>query len=529
MSSTGCAIRVILVNIRQHNYDHIADYEIYKSLISVSCDEQYTAFATQSHISNKVVIHVSVPAVSLTLKKNEDWDYIKENQTKIITCTTSPCRPDPRVQWYLRNRTGQVVQNLTQFSTNNYVNGEYGLKSVKSVLDLRLNRTANNLRLFCEVWTRSSRADITSRDIIINVTFPPESKPVILGLGNINIFRVIESETEYSVCSISGGNPVPSLTWNCFGSNDTTTATQGSTVTSTVKWTASRNYNTCSCTSHHILSDWKRTTIVTVNVQYKARAGKYFVLNNEASTSVTVSENETVGLQYEIEGNPTPTCEIYNDNNPDKEQFVNYSQNYAICYTTFNASCLHDSVYTCKGSNDINKAASTEKNINVFVQCSPRPNPSVATMDHVIAEINMPISLHFTALAYPKPISASWSKFVGQSWIAVNESNNIRIYQSDLDFGMTIIRATNADIGEYKLLISNAIGSYIHIFYIEQKAASTQSDELAKTGLIIGLTIALIFIVTTVTSVSVVLCRRYVPHSIVSECTYFILDTIHIL
>jgi hypothetical protein len=88
-------------------------------------------------------------------------------------------------------------------------------------------------------------------------------------------------------------------------------------------------------------------------------------------------------------------------------------------------------------------------------------------MDHVFAEIDTSISLYLTALSYPKPNSVLWRKFDGKSWINVNESNNIRIYQSNLDFGMTIIRISKADFGEYKLFIANAVGSYIHNFYVE--------------------------------------------------------------
>ncbi|XP_060559289.1 uncharacterized protein LOC132719530 [Ruditapes philippinarum] len=129
-------------------------------------------------------------------------------------------------------------------------------------------------------------------------------------------------------------------------------------------------------------------------------------------------------------------------------------------------------------------------------------------MDRVIAEINTSISLHFTALSYPKPYSVLWRKFDGKSWTNVNESNNIRIYQSNLDFGMTIIRASKEDFGEYKLFISNAVGSYIHNFYIEHTAVTSQSDVKGNTGLIVGLTIVLILFATIVTVFSVIWYRR---------------------
>jgi hypothetical protein len=84
---------------------------------------------------------------------------MKENQTEKIKCNTSACRPDPRVQWYLRKSTGEVVKNLTQLSTGTYDSREYGQ-----------NRTVNNMSLFCEVWTRSKdKADIVSGGVIVTV------------------------------------------------------------------------------------------------------------------------------------------------------------------------------------------------------------------------------------------------------------------------------------------------------------------------------------------------------------------------
>ncbi|XP_060599807.1 uncharacterized protein LOC132753364 [Ruditapes philippinarum] len=121
--------------------------------------------------SNKVVINVSVPASGVTLSQ-PSGEYMKENQTIKIKCNTSACRPDPRVQWYLRKSTGEVVKNLTQFSTGIYDRREYGLVTVESILNFTPNRTVNYMSLFCEVWTRSKdKADIVSREVIITVAY----------------------------------------------------------------------------------------------------------------------------------------------------------------------------------------------------------------------------------------------------------------------------------------------------------------------------------------------------------------------
>ncbi|XP_060568867.1 uncharacterized protein LOC132727411 [Ruditapes philippinarum] len=254
-------------------------------------------------MSNKVVIEVSVPATSVTLSQ-QNGDYMKENQNKNISCSTSACRPEPRVQWYLRNSNNQIINNLTQFSTNRYVNGEYGLRAVNSVLHLRPNRTINNLHLYCEVRTRFDKADILSRDVSVNVTYPPDISPVIHGVETNDPLSVIVSDKGAFVCSVTGGNPLASLEWNCFDSQDITMNTQESTVTSTVKWTALRNYSTCSCTSHHTLSNWKRITNLTVHVQFPPTKPHFKIGQTDVFGVVRVIQNNTLRVACYSESNP---------------------------------------------------------------------------------------------------------------------------------------------------------------------------------------------------------------------------------
>ncbi|XP_060580181.1 nephrin-like [Ruditapes philippinarum] len=252
--------------------------------------------------SNTVAIKVLVPATSAELSQH-NGDYMKEFQEKKISCSTSACRPDPRVQWYLSSYD-QVVYNLTHLSTNKDVNGEYGLKAVVSVLTLSPNRTMNYLRLYCEVWTQSDKADKTSRKTIVNVTYPPDNSPLIQGVGSNDAIRVIESDKGSFVCSITGGNPLALLSWNCFDSHDSISRTQDSTVTSTVKWTALRNYSTCSCTSNHKISNWKKTTNITVNVQYPPTTPHFKIGQTYVFGNVRVIQNNTLRVVCNSESNP---------------------------------------------------------------------------------------------------------------------------------------------------------------------------------------------------------------------------------
>ncbi|XP_060587315.1 hemicentin-1-like isoform X2 [Ruditapes philippinarum] len=457
--------------------------------------------------SNTVRILVKVSVANVVLS-GPSSRFIKEQSRQTIKCKTSPGRPQPRVSWYLYESNKGVKHKITVNSSTQILNeSEDGLVAVESTLQFYPNRSINNWMLNCEAWTDDETRAVHSNILTLNIAYPPQ-KPVIIEFTDGEKYTVIESELGNLSCSSHGGNPLANLTWNCYNSKPTSVTIEDKSVTSTVTWSGFRGQSSCSCISKHSWSGSMQTTTVMIDVLYKALILKYSVLNSGAHDSVTVGENETVSLQCEIEGNPTPTCEIYNEHNSEMEHQINYSHNYATCFINFKASCLHFGVYKCKGANVINTPGYTEKTINIFVECSPRPSPSVPVRNRVIAEMNSSISLYFTALSYPKPNSVLWSKFDGKAWNYVNESNNIRIYQSNLDFGMTIIRASKADFGEYKLFISNIVGSYTHIFYIEHSMVSSKSDVQGNTGLIIGLTIVVIFLATIISVFGVILYKR---------------------
>ncbi|XP_060586233.1 hemicentin-1-like [Ruditapes philippinarum] len=254
--------------------------------------------------SNKVVIQVSVPATNVILNHTSDG-YMKENITEKITCKTSASRPAPRIQWYLRNSKIEVVDNLTLFSSTTYVGAKYDLMAAESILEFRPNRTVNNLRLYCEVWTGMNNADITSREVFLNISYPPTQYPMIHDFDISKALRVIESDTGMFICSVTGGNPLPSLDWDCFGSKDTTSSTQDKTVTSTVKWMAVRNYSVCSCMSHQ-MNNWRRTTPIDIDVQYPPSKPYLRIKQTTVFGNVSVIKNNTLLMECNSNSNPLP-------------------------------------------------------------------------------------------------------------------------------------------------------------------------------------------------------------------------------
>ena len=75
----------------------------------------------------------------------------------------------------------------------------------------------------------------------------PSGPPIIQNFHNGDTCKVIENIQRVLSCSITGGNPLATLSWTCFNSGSAPT-TVGSTVTKTVTFTASRGQDrSCTC------------------------------------------------------------------------------------------------------------------------------------------------------------------------------------------------------------------------------------------------------------------------------------------
>ncbi|XP_060608382.1 carcinoembryonic antigen-related cell adhesion molecule 5-like [Ruditapes philippinarum] len=271
---------------------------------------------------------------------------MQENENQVITCNSSAGRPDPIVKWYLRNPRENNKYQLTQFSSSTIIPGDHDLNAVVSTLNFKPNRTINEWRLYCEVWTRTSEADITSKEITVNVSYPPENLPIIQGIDTNSILPVIESESGTFICSITGGNPPASLRWNCFGSTYMTyDIHENNRVTSTVNWKANRYQNKCSCISEHI-DNWKRIINVTFNVQYPPAKPTIKIGHVIIVEEVRVIRYKSLRVICESKSNPSSN---YFWTGPGTSDKVGYTLDIA------SVNILDQGEYKCQASNKMER------------------------------------------------------------------------------------------------------------------------------------------------------------------------------
>ncbi|XP_060599972.1 nephrin-like [Ruditapes philippinarum] len=174
---------------------------------------------------------------------------------------------------------------------------------VTSTLRYSPGKEDNGMKIYC--IARNSVNNLTSsRKPQLNVQYSPDGPPVIEGFNNTETFYVIENNQSLLSCSISGGNPLATLTWDCFNSGSTSTSSVESNVTKTVTLTALRGQDrSCTCKSSHPVG---RTQSVTVNIEvlYKASIVSFVVQGRVNVSSVTVDEYDDVLFVCNIDSYP---------------------------------------------------------------------------------------------------------------------------------------------------------------------------------------------------------------------------------
>ncbi|XP_060584060.1 nephrin-like, partial [Ruditapes philippinarum] len=205
-----------------------------------------------------VTVQVSVSSVSLTPPSGS----IRENVETTFTCETSTSRPATNITWYKESITGQkqmVTSNVS--STTDSVDG---LEKSTSVLKYTPSRSDNTYKIYCQALNIPGRTPVMSTKFKMDVQFIPETEPYIQTYSDGSTYKVIENNQGKLSCIIKGGNPLATLTWNCFN-NGLSTETNGTTVTKTVTWSAARGPDRlCTCQSSHPVAG---TQSVSVSVQ----------------------------------------------------------------------------------------------------------------------------------------------------------------------------------------------------------------------------------------------------------------------
>lgn len=124
--------------------------------------------------------------------------------------------------------------------------------------------------LACETYKGTKKKWYLLCIYILN-SDPPSDDPTIQQTPNRPI---INREKVVLTCSVSGGFPLPILSWNCSGNS--TNNTSGNTAFYTVIFMAFKQDNgkTCTCSAAHPVQEYRPQMHVTLNVYCKSLSHK---------------------------------------------------------------------------------------------------------------------------------------------------------------------------------------------------------------------------------------------------------------
>ncbi|XP_063442134.1 hemicentin-1-like [Mytilus trossulus] len=170
-------------------------------------------------------------------------------------------RPAASLTWIKVNSEG-TVQDISSSSTTTVSNGITG-EMVNSILNFRFTATDNGGLIYCHA--NNSISTINSSFVALSVYYPPSDDPTIQQTPNRPI---ISGEKVVLTCSISGGFPLPVLTWNCSG--NITKNTSGNTAFYAIIFMAYKQDNgkICTCSATHPVAEYRPQMHATLYVYF---------------------------------------------------------------------------------------------------------------------------------------------------------------------------------------------------------------------------------------------------------------------
>ncbi|XP_060606558.1 hemicentin-1-like [Ruditapes philippinarum] len=199
-----------------------------------------------------------------------------------------------------------------------------------------------------------------------------------------------------------------------------------------------------------------------LTIEYKSAVKAFFIDGYYQQTNITVNESDNLLFRCHIESKPISTTSIHFESG----EALDVSQSNDISYNIRSVACQQAGIYVCSGRNKHNGQDMAKQTLFISINCAPRPDSNYPVTKSITVSLNESASLHFTAIAYPKPKNVLWQKHNGDVWIDINSTNNINLNRSDLNFSLDIKAIVQESYGIYRLIIVNKFGSFEQLFFI---------------------------------------------------------------
>ncbi|XP_071172140.1 nephrin-like [Mytilus edulis] len=211
---------------------------------TVTCQAQYgTGNDLDIFVSDSVVIMVIIPLTSISISPDTTLRNVKRDSPGPFRCIATS-RPLSVILWR-KARNGQNIEDLASHEE----------QISETIVDSYLNYTGNEADEGVDIYCigQYNGTHIESKRVRLRIIYAPDTGPSIQQIPAGNI---ITGDNLMLTCTVSGGNPLPILSWNCTGIK--TNKTKGSEASYSVAFTVNKaNSNmicTCSVFYHPVLS-----------------------------------------------------------------------------------------------------------------------------------------------------------------------------------------------------------------------------------------------------------------------------------
>ncbi|CAC5360369.1 unnamed protein product [Mytilus coruscus] len=214
------------------------------------------------------------------------------------------------------------------------------------------------------------------------------------------------------------------------------------------------------CTATNVVGSMQ-SAIINVNVQYEPFVNRVTI----NGTNFTVSENTTVTLACNYEGNPAPKMTWKKNNIILGEDGENNGRSF---YTINTVRCKDTGNYSCVANNSLGMSSAQQ---SMFVTCFPRLNAYIQQPPRRMRlSIGTNLNLTVGIIAYPKLLQVNWNFQPSTSSNDDRKNNYTTSLKSDLFTHVAYFYKYNlekGDFGNYTLEIQNDIGGIVVHFYVD--------------------------------------------------------------
>ncbi|KAL4228036.1 hypothetical protein ACF0H5_013474 [Mactra antiquata] len=206
-------------------------------------------------------IHVQFPVASVSIAPTQSRMDVMENTVVLFRCRAT-AHPDASVTWYkVESEETSLINHNTTTNTDD------GLSVTTSILSFVPTRQQHGVQIFCKARNAANKKSVVSSRKILNVLYKASGPVITQG----NEYQVTEGSQGQLSCTIKGGYPTPTLSWNCNILSPTLSDTSNNgVITKNLTWIAVRGFNVkCSCTSQQLgFSDTVLSVDVMVSCKY---------------------------------------------------------------------------------------------------------------------------------------------------------------------------------------------------------------------------------------------------------------------